>query len=61
MGNTIGENTRYRKVPSSAHGCSQFKPKKSGAGPYTENLVERLNYLLASTHPQSHSLQVCTA
>ena len=53
------------KSRASAHGHSQLKPPKSRVGPYTENLLKRLNYLLASAHPQllrrSHNLQVCTA
>ena len=56
------------KSRASVHGCSQLKPKKLGVGPYTENMLERLNYLLASAHPRlpnilrrSHNLQVCTA
>ena len=42
--------------------------KKSGVGPYMENLLKHLNHLLASAHPRlpnllrrSHNLQVCTA
>ena len=45
-------------------GRSQFQLLKTGVGPYTENLLERLNYLLESAHPtllrQSHNLQVYT-
>ena len=44
------------KSRPSAHGCSQLKPKKLGVAPYTENLLERLNYLLASAHPRVPNL-----
>ena len=40
------------KSQASAHGRSQLKPQKIGVGPYTENLLECLNYLLASAHPR---------
>ena len=36
---------------ASAHGRSQLKPEKSGVGPYTENLLERWNYLQACCPP----------
>ena len=39
------------KSRASAHGRSQLKPKKSGVGPYTENLLESLNYLLQAPTP----------
>ena len=45
------------KSQSSAHGRSQLKPKKkSGLCPYTENLLECLNELLASAHPRLPNL-----
>ena len=33
----------YVLSQASVHGLSQLKPKKSGVGPYTENLLEHLN------------------
>ena len=33
----------YILSQASVHGLSQLKPKKSGVGPYTENLLEHLN------------------
>ena len=44
------------KSRASAHRRSQLKPKKSGVGPYTKNLLECLNYLLASAHPRLPNL-----
>ena len=44
------------KSRASAHGRSQLKPQKTGVGPYMKNLLERLNYLLASAHPQLPNL-----
>ena len=41
---------------ASAHGRSQLKPEKSGVGPYTENLLERWNYLQACAHPRLPNL-----
>ena len=48
------------KSRASAHGRSQLKPKKSGVGPYMENLLERLNYLLACAHPRLPNLLRCS-
>ena len=51
--------TIYRKVPSKRPwALTAQAPQKLGVGPYTENLLERLNHLLASTHPPPSCLQV---
>ena len=43
----------YRKVLSKCPWpLAAQAPQKSGVGPYTENLLECLNYLLASAHPR---------
>ena len=48
----------YRKVPIKRPWAlaAQAQKKKSGLCPYTENLLECLNELLASTHPRLPNL-----
>ena len=50
-------NNMYTYCPVQAtHGHSQLKPKKLGVGPFTENLLKQLNYLLAKAHLQLQDL-----